>query len=77
MISVASHIIPKAFLKTQAKEYLALIDLLFSEPNPMPVKAALKAMGLLQSSELRLPLVEMSGAGREKLFSEMKRKGVL
>jgi 4-hydroxy-tetrahydrodipicolinate synthase len=77
VISVASHIIPEAFLKRQTKLFQDLIQLLFCESNPMPVKAALAAMKIIQSDELRLPMVPMSAGGKEKLLSEMKSRGLL
>ncbi len=54
---------------------LPVIKLLFSEPNPMPVKAALEMMGVIGADPLRLPLVPMSAAGREKLKAELKNLG--
>ena len=45
---------------------LPLIDALFSEVNPIPVKAALAAEGLCEE-ELRLPLTPMSTAKRTAL----------
>lgn len=43
-----------------------LIKLLFSEPNPAPIKAALAMQGRIRDG-LRLPMTPMSAAGREKL----------
>jgi len=77
VISVASHIIPSAMKEKRASEYRTLIDLLFCESNPIPVKMALFMMGLIQSPELRLPLVAMSEQNKEKLKLEMKIKGIL
>lgn len=77
VISVASHVIPKAMIDVKASEYSSLIDLLFVEPNPVPVKAALQLMGLIDSAEVRLPLVEMSSDNKSKLISEMKLRGLL
>ena len=77
VISVSSHIIPQAMLKVNASKYQALIDHLFIEANPMPVKKALHLMGLLRSPECRLPLVEMSALHAEKLQSLMKEQGLL
>lgn len=44
------------------KKILPLIRLCFAEPNPAPVKAILKYRNLIQSDELRLPLVRASEA---------------
>jgi len=90
VVSVASNVIPReishmveAFakgkpdiaLKLHAKFYPLLKDL-FIETNPVPVKAALAMMGLIDE-EYRLPLVRMSSANREKLRKTMKACGVL
>ncbi len=51
--------------------HFALLDAMrasFLEPNPVPVKAALAAMGLMES-RVRLPLVEMEAAMLEKVLS--------
>jgi len=77
VISVCSHIIPEAMLKRQATQYLELINTLFIEANPIPVKMAAHLLGLIKSAECRLPLVTMSAQGTEKLKQEMKHKGLL
>jgi len=43
-----------------------LIDLLFAEPNPAPVKAALACQGWC-AEELRLPMLPVTAACRERL----------
>ena len=55
---------------------MPLIDALFSETNPVPVKAALALRGLIHE-ELRLPLVPISSANREHLQAVMKELGLL
>jgi 4-hydroxy-tetrahydrodipicolinate synthase len=55
--------------------YHALIDALFCEVNPIPVKAAMAAMGFCENS-LRLPLTEMEDANREKLLALMRKEGL-
>jgi 4-hydroxy-tetrahydrodipicolinate synthase len=55
---------------------LPLVDALFIETNPIPVKAALALRGLILE-ELRLPLVRISPANRERLQSAMKDLGLL
>ncbi|MEZ4871410.1 MAG: dihydrodipicolinate synthase family protein [Bdellovibrionales bacterium] len=45
--------------------YLKLIDALFCEPNPTPVKWALQQMGIIKSAECRLPLLELSEKGQK------------
>jgi 4-hydroxy-tetrahydrodipicolinate synthase len=49
---------------------------LFLETNPVPVKAALAMMGLIEE-EYRLPLVKMSDANRTKLKATLKSCGIL
>ena len=53
-------------------KYLPLIYALFSEVNPIPVKAAMAAMGFCEDY-LRLPLTPMEQAHREVLFNEMRK----
>lgn len=45
----------------------SFIPLLFSEPNPSPVKYCLKTQGLIDSAEVRLPLLEISKELENKL----------
>lgn len=54
---------------------LPLIDALFSQVNPIPVKAAVSAMGFGQDY-LRLPLTPMEEPFRTNLFAEMRKLGV-
>ena len=90
VVSVASNIIPrevshlvKAFAmgkidvaqKLHHKYYPIFKDL-FIETNPIPVKAALAMMGLIEE-EYRLPLVPMSSKNRETLRATLKLCGVL
>jgi len=44
-----------------------LIPLLFEEPNPSPIKYCLKKMGLIESPELRLPLMTITETLQNKL----------
>jgi 4-hydroxy-tetrahydrodipicolinate synthase len=55
---------------------LPLMDALFLDTNPIPVKSALALRGLVRD-ELRLPLVPMSEANRERLRFVMKELGLL
>lgn len=55
---------------------LPLIEALFSEVSPIPVKAAAAMMGLCEN-EVRLPLIPMSGDRAEILKQEMKKAGLL
>ncbi|MDU4938748.1 MAG: 4-hydroxy-tetrahydrodipicolinate synthase [Clostridium sp.] len=49
------------------KEISSMIPLLFKEPNPTPIKYMLKKMGLINSDEVRLPLVPISQELRNEL----------
>jgi 4-hydroxy-tetrahydrodipicolinate synthase len=90
VISVASNVIPRevsrmvnAFAagklaeaqKLHAKFYPVFKDL-FIETNPVPVKAALAMLGVVQE-EYRLPLVPMTAKNKEVLKSTLKKVGVL
>ena len=90
VISVASNIIPDVMLRMshlcldndfQAAcelqiQYMDLIDALFCEVNPIPVKAAMNLMGL-EAGILRLPLCEMSDGNLATLKASMERMGLL
>jgi 4-hydroxy-tetrahydrodipicolinate synthase len=90
VISVASNVIPRevaqmvaAFRRGQIREasrlhakLYPLFKDLFIESNPVPVKAALAMMGLIEE-EYRLPLVPMNPANRAKLRATMKACGVI
>jgi 4-hydroxy-tetrahydrodipicolinate synthase len=90
VISVASNVIPrevshmvKAFTKGKPdvalklhNKFYPLFKDLFIETNPVPVKAALAMLGMMEE-EFRLPLVQMSAANREKLRKTLKLCGVL
>lgn len=66
------------FAKARERQYhfLELMKLNFIESNPMPVKAALTMMGIIQEN-LRLPLVPMKPENREKLHSALIKAGLL
>ena len=57
-------------------KYLRLINALFCEVNPVPVKTAMAELGWCDV-EMRLPLCEMEDANKEKLFNAMKAHGLL
>lgn len=89
VISVLSHVVPQETHDIVAKlmagdvegsaklqlKYLKLIKALFSEVNPIPVKAAMNMMGYNVGS-LRMPLSEMEDANKEVLRSAMKEVGI-
>lgn len=52
-----------------------LVDALFSEVNPIPVKKALNLMGK-EAGPLRSPLTEMTPANAQKLAEAMKNYGI-
>ena len=56
-------------------KYLPLINALFCEVNPIPVKAAMAAMGFCENS-LRLPLTPMEEPHRQALLARMREQGV-
>jgi 4-hydroxy-tetrahydrodipicolinate synthase len=62
-------------MQMQAK-YLPLINALFCEVNPIPVKAAMSAMGYCEDY-LRLPLTTLENAHRALLFDCMKQHGLI
>ena len=90
VISVLSNVMPKEThdicslyfegkVKESAELQLKLLDLinaLFMEVNPVPVKAAMNLMGYC-SEEIRLPLCEMEDAHLEKLRSIMKNYSLI
>ena len=57
-------------------EILPLADALFCEVNPIPVKAALAKMGLLEEN-YRKPLWPMADANRERLYAAMRGAGLI
>lgn len=56
--------------------FLPLAELLFSEPNPIPAKAALALLGQAKNA-LRLPLVPMTEAGTARLKKCLGELGLL
>ena len=90
VISVAGNIIPEVMVKMthlcldndfQAAsrlqiEYTELIDSLFTEVNPIPVKAAMDLLGM-EAGALRLPLCDISEKNLQTLRQAMSRAGLL
>ncbi len=58
-------------------ELLPLMQALFLETNPIPVKTALALMGKIRRDELRLPLTPMTAANRGRLEQALARAGLL
>ena len=90
VISVLSNLMPAETSK-MVKDYLAgdvnsardaqlrlipLINALFCEVNPIPVKAAMAAMGYGENY-LRLPLTPMEPENEKKLLALMKEEGLI
>jgi 4-hydroxy-tetrahydrodipicolinate synthase len=89
VISVLSNVLPaetsemcKRFWNGDVKgsaamqcEYLPLITALFSDVNPIPVKAAMAALGYCDNF-VRGPLVPMEGEPYEKMLSVMREYGL-
>ena len=85
VVSVAANVIPKAVADMTAAilkgdlekgrqihdRYFEIFKGLFIETNPIPVKTALKKMGMY-NGEMRLPMCEMSAANEEKLEKILK-----
>jgi len=90
IISVASNEIPAEMVQmVEAAErgdfaaaraiharILPLMQINFVEPNPMPVKAAMAAMGLLEEI-YRLPMVPPGAESKEKINAVLKALGLL
>ncbi len=89
-ISVLSNIMPRETVEICDKffagdiagaaklqyKYHSIIDALFSEVNPIPVKAAMAKMGFCENN-LRLPLTEMDEAKAEKMYAIMRTHGLI
>jgi 4-hydroxy-tetrahydrodipicolinate synthase len=60
-----------------ATEMKSLCAAIYCESNPIPVKWALKEMGVIDTAEVRAPLVELDSRYEEVLRSAMKGMGVL
>lgn len=90
VISVLSNVAPKKThdicqlyfdgkVEESAKlqiELIDLIDALFCEVNPIPVKVAMRMLGY-EAGPLRLPLCEMEPAHEEQLRQALKAHGLL
>lgn len=90
VISVLSNIMPKAtsdmcklYFEGKTSEscrlqldLIPLVNALFCEVNPIPVKAAVSVMGFCENY-LRLPLTPMEKAHEEKLLALMKEQNLI
>ena len=57
-------------------DVLDLVNALFCEVNPIPVKYALNLMGY-DFGKPRLPLIELSDKNKENLKNIMKKHGLI
>ncbi|MCR5055202.1 MAG: 4-hydroxy-tetrahydrodipicolinate synthase [Lachnospiraceae bacterium] len=57
-------------------KFIPLVEALFSEVNPIPVKKAMNLMGM-EVGSLRPPLCEMGDKAAENLKAEMKKFGLI
>lgn len=85
-ISASAQIVPELYVdiyhqiqngnlvaaRNQFNQILPFIRMLFSEPNPAPIKAILSARGDIHE-ELRMPMLPVSFALKEKLLDELKK----
>ena len=90
VISVAANIVPSVMAEITAKcaagdfkgattiqsKYLDLMDSLFIEVNPIPVKTAMNLMGK-SVGHVRLPLCEMEQKNLDVLKASMEKVGLL
>lgn len=90
VISVVCNIMPKLMIdmshaclqgdfETAGRlqiDYMDLIDSLFIEVNPIPIKCAMNMLGM-QAGPLRLPLCEMSDKNAEIMKAALRRAGLL
>ncbi len=89
VISVLSNVLPRETVEICRRwfdgdiqgsaalqcKYLPLINALFSQVNPIPVKAAMARMGFCED-HVRLPLTNMEEPFRSKLFQCMTDAGI-
>lgn len=90
VISVVANVVPKQMSELVSAalagkweearrlhfELFELMDVLFCETNPIPVKAALAMMGVI-SPEIRLPLTPLSDKNAPKVRAALEKLGLL
>ncbi|MCX5648413.1 MAG: 4-hydroxy-tetrahydrodipicolinate synthase [Planctomycetota bacterium] len=91
VISVVGNLVPKdmkrltdamlagdvAAAQEAHRRLFPLCRVLFIETNPIPVKTAMKMVGLLESDEKRLPMTDLSPEHAEALKKELEEYGLL
>ena len=90
VVSVFSNVLPRqmhdivlGYLEGDKEEalhqflhWLDLMNALFFDVNPIPVKEAMNLMGM-EAGPCRLPLTEMGTAQKEKMVAVMKKHGLI
>lgn len=90
VISVLSNVIPRQTVEMCNRyfagdvagaaamqcEYLSLVNALFCEVNPIPVKAAVAAMGFMKGN-IRLPLTPMEPEHEANMLAIMREHGII
>ena len=90
VISVVANVVPRDVKRLTAamlagnlaeareahRKLFPLCRAMFLETSPIPVKTAMKWMGLVESDEKRLPLVDLSAASADALRQAMKKYGL-
>lgn len=90
LISVLSNVVPGVTARMCAlclagrfaeafelyKKYSGLCRMLFCDVNPIPVKAAMQMLGT-DSGALRLPLTELSGEKKAKIYAALAELGMV
>lgn len=90
VISVLSNVIPRQTVEMCNRyfagdvagaaamqcEYLSLVNALFCEVNPIPVKAAVAAMGFMEGN-IRLPLTPMEPEHEVNMLAIMREHGII
>ncbi len=90
VISVCSHVLPEQMVSWMRRvfekdisaivefaKYRHLVQTLYLDSNPIPVKMALYLMNLIQSAELRLPLTELSEEKSLVVRAALREVGLL
>jgi 4-hydroxy-tetrahydrodipicolinate synthase len=89
VISVISHVVPGWCVNAGARaaqgkdierlteEVKQVATVLFCESNPIPVKWALKEMGVIDSAEVRLPLVDLDRKFHQQVREALRGMGAL
>lgn len=80
VISVVSHLLGAELRKaieqkdnSFREKYAKILELTYIESNPIPVKAALALLGIIDSAEMRLPLVSLEDNQTQQFKIELER----